>query len=387
MKIGFTSRLLAIAAVMALAATLTGCKDDGPASQVYVNQGNARPMRIAILEFNNLAPRSDEAGRVVTNAVVTYMLSTGAFDVVEPGVVDQVMREQRILPPASGMDAKSAGQLREALNVDAILTGSVQEYGEVRIGNETYPSVSFSVRLVSAKDASIIWAGTVSRTGADKVLLFDIKRISSMGKLVNSAVASMASSMKHDQGKILAGLHASGIQTVAATASGATPTPAAATQPATAVSTPPAAATTPAAATATAGAAGAAKNENKTFSEDELKALLPNVAGYTKKDVDHSKHYHDIVTAKYQIGDGSQFVEVKLVDYLKMAQTQKFLQTEHPGETVADFNGSPGFVSTSTFNYLHIDVAMGRFGLFVSGPAAKKTDVEKVTSSIMQALL
>ena len=90
--------------------------------------------------------------------------------------------------------------------MDAILTGMVEEYGEVRIGNETYPSVSFSSRLVNARDATIVWAGMVSRTGADKVLLFDIRRISSMGKLVKSAVQSMASSMLHDQDRIVAAL-------------------------------------------------------------------------------------------------------------------------------------------------------------------------------------
>ena len=80
--------------------------------KVFVKDGRDRPLRVAVVDFTNLAPRSDEAGRVITNAIVTYMLSTGAFDVVEPGVVDQAMKEQRIIPPPSGMDAKSCAQLR-----------------------------------------------------------------------------------------------------------------------------------------------------------------------------------------------------------------------------------------------------------------------------------
>jgi polysaccharide biosynthesis protein PelC len=379
MKNSFGSKLVTALAVIMLMAALAGCKDDGPSSQVYVRGTAARPIRIAILDFTNLAPRSDEAGGVVTNAVVTYMLSTGAFDVVEPGVVDQAMKEQRIIPPPSGMDLKSATQLRDALNVDAILTGTVEEYGEVRIGNETYPSVSFSARLIDARDASIVWAGTVSRTGADKVLLFDIKRISSMGKLVKSAVATLATSMRQDQGRILASLHATGETAPSAPAHGSAVLDVAPAAPAAPVATPPVAA-------APAGGAGKSKDENKALSAEELIALMPDLPGYSKKNVEHSKHYHDTVTAKYQVADGSQFVEIKLVDYLKMAQTQKFLQTEHPNETVGEFEGLPAFIKTSEFNYLHIDVGVGRFGLFVSGPDAKKSDVEKVASGLIAAI-
>ncbi|MDO8588567.1 MAG: DUF799 family lipoprotein [Armatimonadota bacterium] len=379
------NRFLTTAIVAAVALALAGCKDDGPSSKVFVKDGKARALRIAILDFTNLAPRSDEAGQVVTNAVVTYMLSTGAFDVVEPGVVDQVMKEQRVIPPPSGMDLKSCGQLREALNVDAILTGTVEEYGEVRIGNETYPSVSFSARLIDAKDASIVWAGMVSRTGADKVLLFDIRRVSSMGKLVKSAVQTMASSMRRDQGRILASLRPGGAAAIAL-ATGPAPAPAAAVTPAVGPGPSPVPAPAVAVVSTAPSASGASRDENKTFTSDDLKALLPEIPGFTKKEVEHSKHYHDTIQAKYQIGDGPRFVEVKLVDYLKMAQTQKFLQTEHPGETVGEFGGAPAFQKSSEFNYLHIDAAVGRFGLFVSGAVDKKTDVEQVATALIGAL-
>lgn len=388
MRFNKNTRLLVALLIASFSIMLAGCKDDGPSSKVYVRQARAtRPLKIAVLSFTNLAPRSDEAAQVVTNAVVTYLLSTGAFDVVEPGLLDQVMSEQRIRPGPSGLDSKSIGQLRDALGIDAILTGTVEDYGEVRVGNDTYPSVSFSARLISAKDGSIVWAGMVSKTGADKVLLFDFGRISSMGKLVKVAVATMAAAMKHDQARIVATLGANA--TPVAVSTSAQSSAPIATAPVTVATTPAAATstTTPPAVTSTAAASGASKDESKTYSEDTLKALLPDLPGFTKKDIEYSKHYHDTLSLKYQIGDSSLFVDVGLVDYQKAAQTQKFMQTDHAGETIGDFNGLPAFTKTSEFKYMHIDIAVGRFGLFVSGPEAKKTEVEKVATTVSQALL
>ena len=48
--------------------------------------------------------------------------------------------------------------------------------------------------------------------------------------------------------------------------------------------------------------------------------------------------------------------------------------------------GLPAFITTSEFGYEHVDLAVGRFGLFVRGPAAKKDDVEKVASALVAAI-
>ena len=50
-------------------ATLTGCKNDGPSSKIFVKNGEARPVRIAVLPFDSVG-RQEDAGTVLTNTVV-----------------------------------------------------------------------------------------------------------------------------------------------------------------------------------------------------------------------------------------------------------------------------------------------------------------------------
>jgi hypothetical protein len=386
--------------------TLTGCKNDGPSSKIFVRNGESRPIRIAVLPFENIG-RQEDAGTVMTNTVLAYLLSTNVFEVVDPATLDDAMSNAEGGPYRTVMEAlrpKNLQTLQKMLKLDAVIVGTVEEYGDVRIGNDSYPSVSFSARLVDARTANIIWMGSISKTGADKVTLFDIGRVSSMGKLCKAAVREMAASMMKSQQTLTVALkpadsipspadieiqkqaqvleHGTSLPVQAE----ASPKPAEASsteQPQVQVVQAPAEQPKEEAPAST----GKSTDESKTYNGDELASLLGDVNGFKRGEVKQSKHFHNTTETKYTIGDGPSFVEVKLVDYRKAASAQKLVAHYHQGEAEAKFRNRPAYVSTNDrYKYTYLDLPVGRFGLFIKGPQNKTADLEKLTESLINYL-
>jgi len=323
---------------------LAGCRDSGPSTQVYYRASAGQRLRIAVVPFAT-PPNAPDAGEAVTSTVITYLLSTGAVDVVEPGTVDRVMRTARFVPTASGgIDRDTMATLQQDLNVDAYLVGSVEEYGDVRMGPDTYPAVSFSARLIRASDNTIVWAASISRTGADKVKIFDIGRVSSIGKLTKAAVGEMAASFR---------VHAADLMSAPG-------------MPAPIPSTPAQSASRPRPELVQVNTAFS--DETRAFGEADLKALLPEVPGFTRDTVEHSKHFHDTVAARYR--SDAALIEVKLVDYQKTDVAQQFVAAQSPGMEPQQLGALPVYSAATPDHagFVHLNAVVGRFGLYVTAP-------------------
>lgn len=382
---------LTFAAIAASAFLAAGCSDSGPSSRVFVKTKNGTRLRVAVLPFDNVSSNQD-AGRVMTNTIITYLLSTGAFDVVEPGVVNATLANEGVRI-TDGLTVEIGQRIQPKLNADAYIMGMVEEYGEVRIGPDTYPSVSFSARLVNAKTTEILWAGTISKTGADSVKVFDIGRVSSLGKLSKKAVASMAESLASSRKQIMVGLAAEATTvpiadhgTPSAVIPPTNPTP---TEPQPPV-TPTPVTPTPVGPVATLPASNGTgpryMDETATYGQPEMTALLKDVDGAKLGDVVYTKHYHDTIETQYHVGDKGKVVEVKLVDYLKASIALKFVQDYNKGSQQTAFNTLPAFTGESGFGYYHLDIAPGRFGVYIRGPKDNKADIEALATGIIALL-
>ncbi|MCL5105633.1 MAG: DUF799 family lipoprotein [Armatimonadetes bacterium] len=375
MKIRALAKII-LAAVVVIS-LVSGCKDGGPSSRIFVKNGNTKRLRVAVLPFDNVS-RDQDAGRVITNTIITYLLSTGNFDVVEPGVVYSTMGLEGIRL-TEGVTQEVCQKLQTKLGADAFVMGMVEEYGEVRIGSDSYPSISFSARLVDARTADILWAATISKTGADNVKLFDIGRVSSLGKLSKQAVGAMAASLSKSKGYLISGMQAPGGTEVQLLKGGdANKAAAGTTTTTTSTSTSPAPSVL----------AQAAKylDEAATYGEKEMTGLLKDVGAAKLGEVTYKKHYHDTIEAKYQIGESAKFVEVRLADYRKPDVSEKFIQTYNSGGQSTTFENLPAFTGESDFGYYHLDMAVGRFGVFLRGPKDNKADIEALGKGIIALL-
>jgi len=362
---------------------VSGCDNGGQSTKIFVKNGTGKRLRVAVLPFENVS-RDEDAGRVITNTIITYLLSTGEFDVVEPGIVYATMGSENIRLN-EGITVEVSQKLQPKLNADAYIMGMVEEYGEVHIGNDTYPSISFSARLVDARTANIIWAATISKTGADNVKLFDIGRVSSLGKLSKQAVATLAISLSKSKNSIIADMTTPHDETspfdVKKVANNSKDD-----QTIINLVQPPPASTEAASAVARLAQTGKSFDESATYGEKELTALLKDVGSDKLGQVNYKKHFHDSIETSYLLGGNGKSVEVRLVDYLKTATSEKFIQHYNIGAQQITFETLPAFSATSEFSYYHLDIAVGRFGLFLRGPEANKTDIEALGKGIIALL-
>jgi hypothetical protein len=363
--------------LLGLALLAAGCKSSGPGSQVFVRRGDGRCLRVAVLPFISPA-NAPGAGDTVTATVVTYLLSTGVVEVVEPGLVDRAMRNARFAPQASGgLDLETLALLQQQLQVDAYLVGAVEEFGEVRVGPDIYPSVSLSARLIRAADATIVWAASISRTGADTVKVFDIGRVSSISKLTMAAVAEMAQSL---------GACSAVIAAAPLTAPGAHQLPQNGTQMPTLPPSAEARRDWQSPPPGLSALNGIFLDEARSFGVADLKALLPEVPGFKRGQVNYSKHFHDTVTALY--GTDGAGIDVKLVDYQKADIAVGFVQKESAGlkeEKIASLTAHAGPSSPMSPGNLHLNVAVGRFGLYLTGPDRFTEEMHKLAAAIVTA--
>jgi TolB-like protein len=181
-----------IAAILLGAVLLCAC---APRPSVYSQAKiTKQPTKgLAILPFVNLTGQ-ENAGKLVANAFLIELLKEPNIRVVEPGEVESVMKNERIRS-ADQIDFQTAKMLKDKLNVEYILIGSVNEYNYFNAGSREIPRVSFSVRLLDSATGRIIWAAYHSRKGDDGELIFGWGLISSLPKLTVESVRQVLKKM------------------------------------------------------------------------------------------------------------------------------------------------------------------------------------------------
>ena len=149
-------------------------------SKVYINpNANFRFIKkVAVLPFENLS-QDRYAGKKMRDIFITTLLASEVVDVPELGDVQQVMNtigivsqpDQPVLTvreqePTSTITRDTARALGQALGIQGIIVGSVEEYGIIRGLSGSYPEVSLTLRMIDPKTGSIIWAVSHTEKGS-----------------------------------------------------------------------------------------------------------------------------------------------------------------------------------------------------------------------------
>lgn len=146
---------------------LAGCGSSMKSTQ-FSNPGFdfAFVERVAVLPFENLS-NDRQAGLRATRLTITELLASGALDVVEPGEVQAALLQAAVFqvgrtPIPSTEQIISLGQ---ALEVQAIIMGTVTQSENIRSGNIPIPVVTLDLRMVEAETGATVWAATHSERG------------------------------------------------------------------------------------------------------------------------------------------------------------------------------------------------------------------------------
>jgi curli biogenesis system outer membrane secretion channel CsgG len=122
--IGVASLLSVVAAVSAGAQT--------PSSAA-----SGRRVRVAVLDFEYATVRSTvsaifgrdvDVGKGITDLLVTYLVKDGSYSVIERKALDTILAEQNFSNSARA-DPNSAAKIGKLLGVDAIIVGSITQFG------------------------------------------------------------------------------------------------------------------------------------------------------------------------------------------------------------------------------------------------------------------
>jgi hypothetical protein len=151
------------AAVLLLLAS-TGCATTS--SKVVYRDPNmdfGAIQTVAVMPFNNLT-RENVASERVRDVFMTMLQATGGVYVIPPGEVARGISRLSLERPASPTP-EEVTKFAKIVSTDAVFTGTVKEYGEVRSGTSTANVVSVSLQMMEAQTGKVVWSASSTKGG------------------------------------------------------------------------------------------------------------------------------------------------------------------------------------------------------------------------------
>ena len=118
---------------------------------------------VAVMPFNNLT-RETAAGDRVRDTFMTMLQATRAVYVIPPGEVGRGIARQSLERPATPTPEEVV-KFAKVVAADAVFTGTVTEYGEVRSGSSTANVISISLQMMEAQTGRVVWSASSTKGG------------------------------------------------------------------------------------------------------------------------------------------------------------------------------------------------------------------------------
>jgi hypothetical protein len=118
---------------------------------------------VAVVPFSNLA-RDQVVAERVRDVFINRLLASGAVYVLPVGEVARGIAKLELLNPTSPTP-EEVGKLCALLKADAVITGVVREYGEVRSGTTTANIISMSMQLLESSSGKVVWSASSTKGG------------------------------------------------------------------------------------------------------------------------------------------------------------------------------------------------------------------------------
>jgi hypothetical protein len=154
---------LRVRAIVILVCFLAGCAGGSERTYKNTTMNFGSIQSVAVLPFANLTSDDDAAERV-RDAFMGMLLATEAMYLLPAGEVKRGIERANVRTPASPTveEAKTLGQI---LNVEAVITGVLREYGPVRSGQSEANVISLSLQMMELETGTIVWSGASTKGG------------------------------------------------------------------------------------------------------------------------------------------------------------------------------------------------------------------------------
>jgi polysaccharide biosynthesis protein PelC len=118
---------------------------------------------VAVLPLANLS-KDQMAGERVRDVFVTALLASGGIYVLPAGEVAKGIGLAGLANPFAPSSAEVM-KLAPLIKANAVITGVLREYGELRSGNSTANVISLSLQMMDAQTGQVIWSASTTKGG------------------------------------------------------------------------------------------------------------------------------------------------------------------------------------------------------------------------------
>jgi hypothetical protein len=155
-------KLTGITAALLLLLVVAGCAEPGVSHHdSLMDFGSVQT--VAILPLANLT-RDEAAGERVRDTLATMLLATDALYVLPSGEVARGIARTGM----ADITRPSVEEVKKFCGItkaDAVITGVVREYGEVRSGQTAANAIALSLQMLDSQTGSVVWSADTARGG------------------------------------------------------------------------------------------------------------------------------------------------------------------------------------------------------------------------------
>ena len=132
-------------------------------ANVYAGRPQAGVVKIAVVPFR---AATELIGASVSDMLVTELLRTRKYELVERGQMGQVLNEAEMA--MSGLSDAQAVESARMLGAESVVVGTVDEYGQQAQGGNTYAVVGLAIRLIDCSTGQIVWSADLAKMAPGK---------------------------------------------------------------------------------------------------------------------------------------------------------------------------------------------------------------------------
>ncbi len=156
---GYIKKLL----LLSLLFLLTSCAHGGAETYHDSNMDFASIKTVAVMPFENLT-HDNQASDRVRDVFSSMLMATGDMYVLPSGEVSKGLMRAGVANPTA-LSTDEIVKLGGVLKVNAVISGVVREYGEVRSSSSTANVISVSVEMMETQTGKVVWKGASTRGG------------------------------------------------------------------------------------------------------------------------------------------------------------------------------------------------------------------------------
>ena len=162
-------------------------------ANVYARQAQSGVVKIAVMPFK---ASTELIGSSVADMVVTELLRTQKYQLVERGQMSKVLSETELA--MAGLSEAKAVEAAKMLGAESVVIGTVDEYGQQAKGGDTYAVVGLAIRLIDCSNGKIVWSADLAKMAKDD----DIPLPNHARDVVHELVAGLYQNMTGQEGDL-----------------------------------------------------------------------------------------------------------------------------------------------------------------------------------------